>query len=78
MRTTMSEKNEFGDDILQVDTMKPDAKPVSESAEEKEERLKRTTAGQQDRESTPPGEPPADPSQPRQNTPQGAQFKAAE
>jgi hypothetical protein len=74
----MSERQEFGDDILQVDTMKPEAKPAAETAKEKELGLKRTTAGQQDRESPPPGEPPADPGQLKHDTPQGDLFKAAE
>lgn len=43
---------ETGDDILQVDAMKPEAAPEDDPSNEK---LKRTTAGQSSRDSTPPG-----------------------
>jgi hypothetical protein len=61
-------KYETGDDILQVDTLKPEAAPNEEAMEKKADGLKRTTAGQNDRESPPPAnepsEPPTEPPQP--------------
>lgn len=56
----MSESTqEWGDDILQVDTIDPEA--AARDADEAEpDGLKRTTAGQQDRESPPPGSERAD------------------
>lgn len=51
----MSESTqEWGDDILQVDTIDPEAAP-RDADEVEQDGLKRTTAGQQDRPSPPPG-----------------------
>jgi hypothetical protein len=58
-------KQETGDDILQVDTLKPEAAPNEKAMEEKADGLKRTTAGQDDRKSPPPANrPPGPPREP--------------
>ncbi|MGE0057132.1 MAG: hypothetical protein AB7P33_07815 [Dehalococcoidia bacterium] len=50
----MSEmKQEWGDDILQVDSLKPEAAP-DEPLPRADDGLTRTTAGQDDRQSPPP------------------------
>jgi hypothetical protein len=51
-----SSQREWGDDILQVDTYKPEAEAAEEQKAEGHGHLKRTTAGQADRPSPPPGQ----------------------
>jgi hypothetical protein len=47
-------KQETGDEILQVDSLRPGAAPDKAEMDETQRGLKRTTAGQEDRESPPP------------------------
>lgn len=53
----MSDYSEMpaGDEILQVDTLKPDAEPRKDPRDVSRGGLKRTTAGQERRISAPPG-----------------------